>query len=94
MIENGCESLYRLTNIRCANFIEACQDDPTIAESIYLRLNDKLPNIRGLRDDTFATSLLANVTTVPVPSTVWLMLSGLGFIGVQAARRRDRESAE
>jgi hypothetical protein len=91
--QDGRIAGFAIDNIWCNDFIAKCVDDPSIAESVYLRLNQALPNISQLGDQTFTTSLLANITTVPLPGSVWLMISGLCFVGAQAAHRRRAGTA-
>lgn len=82
---------FAIDNIWCADEIKNCQDNPAIAESVYMRLRQQFPDIRALGNGIFVTNIRANTTTVPVPAAVWLFLSGIGMLGAQAAHRRRRE---
>ena len=91
---DGVFAGFAIDNIICPRVeIINCQEDPGVAESVYLQLTSALPTIRNLGDQTYTTTVLANTTTVPVPASVWLMLSGLGLLFAHSRRRPNNAAA-
>jgi len=58
-----------------------------VEESIYFGLADVFPGIAALNGMDYQSTMI-NKTTVPVPASAWLMISGLGWLAVVARRRR------
>ena len=69
--------------------IVGCQDDPTARESIYFGLTADFPGIAELAGRNYR-STMTNKTTVPIPATAWLMLSGLGLLSTVARRKQPK----
>jgi hypothetical protein len=68
--------------------IEGCASSATQVESIYFGLAADFPGIAELGGMNYR-STITSATTVPIPATVWLMLSGLSLIGSMALRRKS-----
>ena len=78
---------FAIDNLQCADEIINCQDDSAVAESVYLRMSSRLPDIQSLGDETYAANILANTTTVPLPAGLWLLMSGIGFLAIRASKK-------
>jgi hypothetical protein len=68
--------------------IEGCASNATQVESIYFGLAADFPGIKQLGGMNYR-STITSVTSVPIPATAWLMLSGLSLIGSMALRRKN-----
>ena len=68
--------------------IKGCADSATQVESIYFGLAADFPGIAELGGMNYR-STITSVTSVPIPATAWLMLSGLSLIGSMALRRKS-----
>lgn len=80
---------FAIDNIVCDSSIVGCAATATQTESIYFGLADDFPGIEELGGMNYR-SIIANKTTVPIPASAWLMLSGLGLLGSMANRRRNK----
>ena len=87
---NGDTVGLAITNIVCdsGGLIVGCANNPSQVESIYFGLAGIFPGITELNGMNYQ-STMTNKTTVPIPATAWLMLSGLGWLGFMASRRRN-----
>jgi hypothetical protein len=75
----------------CAVQIESeCQIGPLATEeSVYFFTEGNLPNISSLGNNDYQTTL-ATITTVPIPASIWLMLSALSLASVMARHKKQR----
>lgn len=91
---NGNTLGFAIDNIICDDAIVGCanflgdQNRLDQVESIYFGLAGIFPGITELNGMNYQ-STMTNKTTVPIPATAWLMLSGLGWLGFMASRRRN-----
>ena len=76
---------FQIDNIWCAEEIRGCTD---MVESIYFFLDQEFPGIAELAGSNFYTTM-ATKATVPVPATLWLMLSGILLLSGRARRKRS-----
>jgi hypothetical protein len=79
---------FAIDNITCAEEIVGCATSATQTESIYFGLAADFPGIAELGGMNYR-STITNKTTVPIPATAWLMLSGLSLIGTMTLRRKS-----
>ena len=75
---------FATDNITCAPEIENCLD----AESIYVFADMAVPELSELDGTAGFMSTTASLTTVPLPGSAWLFLTGLALLArkVRAAR--------
>ena len=76
---------FAIANIRCAEEIIGCADDPDQVESIYFGMTAAFSGIENLNGANYRTTM-TNITTVPVPAALWLMISGLACLAGLARR--------
>jgi hypothetical protein len=76
---------FKIDNISCDSAIIGCETGP---ESVYFKTAVDFPDIATLAGNNFRTTM-AGITTVPVPASVWLMLSGLGILGHFARKKQS-----
>jgi hypothetical protein len=81
---------FSIDNIQCNAVITFCATSADQLESIYFQLDQELTGAGSLRELGFRSSL-SSTTTVPVPAAAWLMLSGLGWMGVIGVNRRKAQ---
>jgi len=80
---------FAIDNITCDSSIIGCATTASQIESIYFGLAADFPGIAELGGMNYR-STITNITTVPVPATAWLLLSGLGLLGSMAQRKRNK----
>ena len=80
---------FAIDNITCDSSIIGCATTASQTESIYFGLAADFPGIAELGGMNYR-STITNITTVPLPATAWLLLSGLGLLGSMARRKRNR----
>jgi len=83
---DGSQTLigFATTNVLCNAVYEA---DCFNNESVYLQTNAAL-DTANLNNNAGRT-MVSSLTTVPLPASVWLLGSALGFAGLLARRRRQ-----
>jgi hypothetical protein len=81
---------FKINGITCNSAIIGCLTGP---ESVYFQTAVDFPDIAALAGNDFRTTM-AGITTVPVPASVWLMLSGLGLLGRFARRKKLRRLSD
>jgi hypothetical protein len=74
---------FNMSMTSCAVGI-TCSATP---ESVYFFTEGNLPDIPSLGNKNYQTTL-ATITTVPVPASIWLMISALSLTGALARRRQ------
>ena len=80
---------FAIDNITCAEEIVSCATSgATQTESIYFGLAADFPGIAELAGSNYRSTITSK-TTVPIPASAWLMLSGLSLIGSMALRRKS-----
>jgi hypothetical protein len=80
---------FAINNITCAEEIVDCATSgATQTESIYFGLAADFPGIAELAGSNYRSTITSK-TTVPIPASAWLMLSGLSLIGSMALRRKN-----
>jgi len=79
---------FAINNITCAEEIVGCVTSAAQTESIYFGLAADFPGIAELGGMNYR-STITNKTTVPIPASAWLMLSGLSLIGSMTLRRKS-----
>ena len=77
---------FGMTVTLCAAQI-ASECQMVTPESVYFFTEGNLPDIPSLGNNDYQTTL-ATITTVPVPASIWLMLSALSLAGVMARRKK------
>jgi hypothetical protein len=77
---------FAIANIRCAEEIVGCADDPDQVESIYFGMTAGFVGMENLNGSNYRTTM-TNITTVPVPAALWLMVSGLACLGSLMRRK-------
>jgi hypothetical protein len=80
---------FGINNIVCATQIQSECVGPTVTESVYFYTPANLPDIASLNGNNYQTTL-ATITTVPVPASIWLMISALSLTGALARRKRSQ----
>jgi hypothetical protein len=76
---------FGIDNIYCdVKIDDYCSSTP---ESVYFFTESNLPDIPSLGNNNYQTTL-ATITTVPIPASIWLMLSALSLAGVMAQRKK------
>jgi len=79
---------FAIDNITCAEEIVSCATSATQRESIYFGLAADFPGIAELAGTNYRSTITSK-TTVPIPASAWLMLSGLSLIGSMTLRRKS-----
>jgi hypothetical protein len=85
---------FAIDNIVCdpgpdGGRIVGCQDDPAAQESIYFGLAADFPGIAELAGRNYRSTITSK-TTVPIPASAWLLLSGLGLLSTVARRKQPK----
>jgi hypothetical protein len=86
---------FGMTVEECAAQIEIeCETaiQTAIPESVYFFTEGNLPDISSLGNNDYQTTL-ATITTVPIPASIWLMLSALSLAATLARRKKAAAAA-
>lgn len=87
-LEDMIGTTYDISGVfSVAEFTEASTGEPT-----FLDAGSYVLSISGIASAESTGYTLNTVTAVPEPSTIALMLGGLGMVGFMAARRRKQNS--